>query len=169
MLEDLAMYKGDIDAGETIEGVLIFEIPETEASNVNNMVLSITVDGKSDYMQLQGGSMEMWTETVVDTEAVMDEMTPTDEGYVQETDEKSMQDAEYGYNDLAEEYMNAVEMENNSNGDSGASGGNVTVVGSNRNYEKRSVGLCTTDLFCILCRKNKAIFKMVMHIYMGRK
>lgn len=64
LLDDLSMYKGDIDAGETIEGVLIFEIPEAEATNVNDMLLSVSVDGESSSMQLQGGSMVTWTETV---------------------------------------------------------------------------------------------------------
>lgn len=64
LLDDLSMYKGDIDAGETIEGVLIFEIPEAEATNVNDMLLSVSVDGESSSMQLQGGSMVTLTETV---------------------------------------------------------------------------------------------------------
>lgn len=63
LLDDLSMYKGDIDAGETIEGVLIFEIPEAEATNVNDMLLSVSVDGESSSMQLQGGSMVTLTET----------------------------------------------------------------------------------------------------------
>lgn len=117
LLDDLSMYKGDLGAGETMEGVLIFEIPESEASNINDMVLSVTIDGESDYMQLNGGSMVMWTETAEDVQDT------------QETPEENLQDTEY--NDLAEEYMNALENENADDEDNG--GGNVTVVGSNSN------------------------------------
>ena len=128
LLDDLSMYKGELGAGETMEGVLIFEIPESEASNINDMVLSVTVDGESGYMQLNGGSMVMGTET-----AEGSSVTEATEESLDETEENEQ---EIEYNDLAEEYMNALEDENtdNSNVDSSESnGGNVTVVGSNSN------------------------------------
>lgn len=63
LLDDLSMYKGDVEAGETIHTVLIFEIPEDVAANTNDMVLSISVDGTKSSMQLQGGSTATWIET----------------------------------------------------------------------------------------------------------
>lgn len=131
LLNDLSMYKGEVGAGETVEGVLIFEIPEAEASDVNDLVLSITVDGESSSMQLQGGTV-MWTESVEETEEVFSaEDTLSEE---EEADESSQ---ESEYNDLAEEYMNALEAENagiNYNESSSVSDdGNVTIVGSQRN------------------------------------
>ena len=123
LLDDLSMYKGDLEAGETMEGVLIFEIPEAEASNVNDMVLSITVDGESSSMQLEGGSTVMWTETVEEAESEEDSIVTESIELDQNELDENPQDEEY--NDLAEEYMEALEAEN--------AGGNVTVVGSNRN------------------------------------
>ena len=135
LLNDLSMYKGEIEAGETIEGILIFEIPEEEAANVNDMILSITVDGESGSMQLQGGSTVMWTETVEDTEGGEENITTESTESEQEVSEEKRQDIEY--NDLAEEYMNALEAENagvSYNENSSVSDSeNVTVVGSQRN------------------------------------
>ena len=122
LLNDLSMYKEEIAAGETIEGVLIFEIPEAEASNVSDMVLSITVDGETSSMQLQGGSAEMWTE-MEETDSVDVVSETEDIQSEQEMFEDESQDSEY--NSLAEEYMEAIEAEN--------AGGNVTVIGSNSN------------------------------------
>lgn len=147
LLDDLSMYKGDIDAGETIDTVLIFEIPETAASNINDMVLSITVDNEVSSMQLQGGSGVSWTTT--DVEEVTDEdeigsvqenteTSSEGEGVDQESNDANTEDTEY--NDLAEEYMEALEAESagntyssNSSGTSDSTDGNVTVVGSKRN------------------------------------
>ena len=129
LLDDLSMYKGDVESGETIEGVLIFEIPESEASNVNDMVLSVAVDGTSSFMRLKGGSTVMWTETAEDS------FEPKDVEDIQDTLEENIQDTEY--NDLAEEYMNALENENSGisyeDEHADGNGGNVTVVGSNGN------------------------------------
>ena len=141
LLDDLSMYKGNLDAGETMEGVLIFEIPEAEASNVNDMVLSITVDGESNSMQLRGGSSVMWTENAepieVETELNSEQENLDNvlnsEDMNTESNDGSIEDS--AYNDLAEEYLNAVEAENaeSSNSDDFDTSGNVTVVGSNRN------------------------------------
>ncbi len=143
LLDDLSMYKGELDAGEIIDVVLIFEIPESEASDVNDMVLSITVDGESSSMQLQGGSGVMnnveknegQEENAFETE-YMDSVQESIDNELENTDFE--EDAEY--NDLAEEYMEALEAENAgllNNSDNNFSeentGGNVTVVGSNRN------------------------------------
>ena len=143
LLDDLSMYKGELDAGETMEGVLIFEIPEAEASNINDMVLSITIDGDVNSMQLRGGSSVMWTEeaepiemeTELNSEQEELDNTLNSEDMNLESDNENIEDSEY--NDLAEEYLNAIEAENAglsySNDSSNGSSGNVTVVGSNRN------------------------------------
>lgn len=132
LLDDLSMYKGDVEAGETIETILLFEIPETAASNINDMVLYITVGDEVNSMQLQGGSSVAWTETA--TEVEMDNV----EADVQEENQESSTEntVESEYNDLAEEYMNAIEAENAGmtyEEYTNSEGGNVTVVGSNRN------------------------------------
>jgi len=57
LLDDLSMYKGEIDAGATIDTVLIFEIPEAAVSDMGDMVLSITAGDGTDYMQLSGGTV----------------------------------------------------------------------------------------------------------------
>lgn len=142
LLDDLSMYKGDIDAGENIDTVLIFEIPEASASNVNDMVLSITVGDEVSSMQLQGGSSIISTDIGQDSMEESQENVDTDQNNmeeIQEETEENQQNSEY--NDLAEEYMEALEAENaglsyeendyDTSEESG--GGNVTVVGSNRN------------------------------------
>ena len=135
LLNDLSMYKRDVEAGETIEGVLIFEIPEAEASNIGDMVLSVSVDGESGSMQLQGGSMVMWTENVEEADGEEDGLAAEEIQSDQEEVENNQLNTEY--NDLAEEYLNALEAEEagvDYNEDSPVSdGGNVTVVGSQRN------------------------------------
>ena len=143
LLDDLSMFKGDIEAGETIDTVLIFEIPETEASSINDMILSVTVDEKSGSMQLSGGSSVMWTENVepIESEAELEAEQKNDNNDLNteeinlENNDEDINDSEY--NDLAEEYLNAIEIENaeldNSDNNTDKSGGNVTVVGSNRN------------------------------------
>ena len=145
LLDDLSMYKGDVDAGATIDTVLIFEIPESQASNISDMVLSITVGDEVSSMQLQGGSGVSWTTTNV--EEIVEEENMDSE---QESMDSNMEGEDTGlensnenvdgseYNDLAEEYLNAIEAENagllyeENNGESNE-GGNVTVVGSDRN------------------------------------
>ena len=139
LLDDLSMYKGELDAGEIMDGVLIFEIPEAEASTVDDPVLSITIDGKSSSMQLQGGSAVMWTETAEETDGEEDFMNSEQENMnVEDAEEESaemnVEDSEY--NDLAEEYLNALENENAGNSydeSTDSNDGNVTVVGSDRN------------------------------------
>ena len=140
LLDDLSMYKGDLDAGETIEGVLIFEIPESAASNINDMILSITVDGESSSMQLRGGSAVMWTETAEEAEGEEEFVDSEQENMSPDNTEEESIDVnaeESEYNDLAEEYLNALETENEGNhsddDNSDNDGSNVTVVGSNRN------------------------------------
>lgn len=134
LLDDLSMYKGDVEAGETIETILLFEIPEAAAANISDMVLSITVGDEVNSMQLQGGSGAVWTETATEVEKEQDNVgADVQENYLESNDENTVNSE---YNDLAEEYLNAIEAEN-----AGMSyeeyynseGGNVTVVGSNRN------------------------------------
>ena len=134
LLDDLSMYKGDVEAGETIETILLFEIPEAAASNISDMVLSITVGDEVNSMQLQGGSGAAWTETATDIDGEQDNVDADIQETNPESSDENTVDSEY--NDLAEEYLNAIEAEN-----AGMSyeeyynseGGNVTVVGSNRN------------------------------------
>ena len=111
LLDDLSMYKGDIDAGASIETVLIFEIPESAASELGNMVLSVTTDSGANSMQLRGGTV-MRTETAQPVEVEMEGGNNSEE------------------NDLTEEEFDIVETEGESQFDEG---GNVTVVGSNSN------------------------------------
>ena len=132
LLDDLSMYKGDIDAGATIDTVLIFEIPEAVASGISDMVLSITVGNEVSSMQLLGGSGVSWTTTNVESMDVSQDNV--DDG--QESADDDIENSEY--NDLAEEYLNALEAENagltyDGNYDESDEGGNVTVVGSSRN------------------------------------
>ena len=86
-------------------------------------------------MQLRGGSMVMWTETVEGAESGEDSLGTENMELEQETFEENQQGTEY--NDLAEEYMDALEAENagiSYNENSSASdSGNVTVVGSQIN------------------------------------
>ena len=94
LLDDLSMFKGDVEVGETINTVLIFEIPESAVANVNDMVLSITVDGETSSMQLLGGNMAMWTETAEEVGAI-EEAEREEEGAVETEYESSMpEDAE---------------------------------------------------------------------------
>lgn len=158
LLDDLSVYKGDIDAGAAVQTVLIFEIPETAASNISDMVLSITVNDEISYMQLSGGSEvidnNVNVEKNIDSESENEVFeTPIvdieQENTNKENDKREEQSNEPEYNDLAEEYMNAIEaggtgttyIEKDSNKTSGTgttyynnnseeSGGNVTVVGS---------------------------------------
>ena len=126
LLNDLSMYKGDLDAGESTEGVLVFEIPESEAAKAEDMVLTISVDGKSSSMQLKGGSGSIWTEQAEDVEEVegdLEDVMPEEVVIIEE----EVQGSES--NDLAQEYMDALEAMEAEN----SSTGNVTVVGSNRN------------------------------------
>ena len=135
LLDDLSMYKGNIEAGETIDTVLIFEIPETAASNINDMVLFITIDDEVSSMKLQGGNGVTWTETAepVDLDMNMEsEQDNTDNNLNGE----NLNESEY--NDLAEEYLNAIEAENagldyESNDNESDESGNITVVGSQSN------------------------------------
>lgn len=137
LLDDLSMYKGDLNAGETMEGVLIFEIPETEASYIEDMVLTITMDGNASSMQLSGGSSVMWTESPesleMETELETEQEITDSDSDIENMNSENTEDSEY--NDLAEEYLNAIEAENVglSNSDDSNTSGNVTVVGSNRN------------------------------------
>ena len=127
LLDDLSMYKGELEAGETIEGVLIFEIPESEATSMEDMVLSIMVDGESSSMQLRGGSTDVWTEDVEVSEDEVESVDNVFDDVENEVGEES---------DLAQEYMEALEAletENNSEEIENSSSGNITVVGSQRN------------------------------------
>ena len=134
LLDDLSMYKGDVEAGETIETILLFEIPEAAAANISDMVLSITVGDEVSSMQLQGGSGAVWTETATEVDGEQDNVDADIQETNQENSDENTVDSEY--NDLAEEYLNAIEAENagmSYEEYNNSEGGNVTVVGSNRN------------------------------------
>lgn len=111
LLDDLSMYKGDVDAGTTIDTVLVFEIPEGVASNINDMELSITIDGTINTMQLRGGTV-MRTETAEPVGFEMEDMNTSED------------------NGLVEEEFDVTETENEVHSEEG---GNVTVVGSDSN------------------------------------
>ena len=116
LLDDLSMYKGEIDAGATIDTVLIFEIPEAAVSDMGDMVLSITAGDGTDYMQLSGGTVTR-TETAepaADNEDDVDSEVNEEEAETESTDE------------MTEEKSDAME-ESESDGE-----GTVTVVGSDR-------------------------------------
>lgn len=108
LLDDLSMYKGDMDAGSVIETVLVFEVPEGVASNINDMELSVSVNDTVSTMQLRGGSVTR-TETAVPVEGEQEETNVSED------------------NGVAEENTDVMENDNEESDE----GGNVTVVGSN--------------------------------------
>lgn len=107
LLDDLSMYKGDIEAGAIVETVLVFEIPESAASNIGDMVLSVTTEDGTSSMQLRGGSVTQ-TETA------------------EPVDQESTDDSE----DSEQIEPEVTEPESE---DESGEGGNVTVVGSDSN------------------------------------
>lgn len=124
LLDDLSMYKGEIDAGATMDTVLIFEIPEAAAYDMGDMVLSITAGDGTDYMQLSGGTAA-WTENaepIEDEENVDSELDG--EGTEQSTTDEVTDDAEE--EEQMEEDSDVLE-ESESDDES-----TVTVVGSDR-------------------------------------
>lgn len=143
LLNDLSMYKGDLEAGETIETVLVFEIPQDQTQNVNDMELAITIGGDSSYMSMSG-SAHVSTDYQEGTEDVEEELdsvaeTDSDNADVEETEisEGETEDVEIQMqSDLAQEYMEALEaleegMEYEGSVDT--SNNNVTIVGSKKN------------------------------------
>lgn len=137
LLNDLSMYKGQLEANESVDTVLIFEIPQTEAGNTGDMTLAITIDGNTEYMSLNGnvlsnveGNVEQ--ETVEASESIEADSVVLEEsdGNLEEPDDNEE------ISDLAEEYMEALEALESGNvyeSSENSSSGNVTVVGSNRN------------------------------------
>ena len=102
LLDDLSMYKDEIDAGATIDTVLIFEVPETAVSNMGDMVLSITAGNGTDYMQLSEGTVAR-TETaepVDDNEGGVDSEVNEEEA---ETETESTDEITEENSDAAEE------------------------------------------------------------------
>lgn len=128
LLNDLSMYKGNVEAGAVVDTVLVFEIPESAASSVNDMVLTISVGDKVDSMRLTGSSGNTWTTTEVEESMEQEETGDVSEG-VEEIIEDNGE-----YNDLAQEYMDALESENSDVVyEDDNEGGNVTIVGSGTN------------------------------------
>ena len=109
LLDDLSMYKGDIEAGAIVDTVLVFEIPESVASNLGDMVLSVTTEDGTSSMRLRGGSV---TQTETAEPAVQESMDNSEDS---EQTETGSEDTE-------------PESENES-----GEGGNVTVIGSDSN------------------------------------
>ena len=109
LLDDLSMYKGDIEAGAIVDTVLVFEIPESVASNLGDMVLSVTTEDGTSSMQLRGGSV---TQTETAEPAVQESMDNSEDSEQTETESEDTE----------------PESENES-----GEGGNVTVVGSDSN------------------------------------
>lgn len=113
LLNDLSMYKDDIESGATVETVLVFEIPEDKVSNIGLMELNITIGDEVNTMLLQGGT------AVVNVEETVEE------------ENNSELAEEYEAALLAEEEAMENSQETESNETEESSGGNVTVVGSN--------------------------------------
>lgn len=109
LLDDLSMYKGDVDAGAVIETVLIFEIPESAASSLDEMVLSVTAGDGVSSMKLQGGSV-----------SISEVAQPID----------LEQDVEEEHGDFVEEDSDILQTESENESDES---GSVTVVGSDSN------------------------------------
>ena len=110
--DDLSMYKADVDAGAVIETVLIFEIPESVPSNnIGEMVLSITTGNGVSSMKLEGGTIAITEETQLSD--------------LEQEGEENFEDSS-----SSEGTFDEIQTENEDESDEG---GNVTVVGSNRN------------------------------------
>lgn len=88
LLEDLSMYKGNLEAGEAIEGVLIFEIPVDDSASIDGMDLVITMGETNTWMKLEEGSgvEAVATDLVVEEEPVVWEESNSSES-AQGTDE----------------------------------------------------------------------------------
>jgi len=113
LLNDLSMYKGDVESGATMETVLVFEVPQEKVASVDKMELSITIGDEVNTMLLQGGN------SLVNVSEEIKEETGSD---LAEEYEAALQAEEEAMN-------NAVEMDEEETEES--SGGNVTTVGSN--------------------------------------
>lgn len=111
LLDDLSMYVGDIDAGTSVETVLVFEIPESEASTIGEMTLTVTTADSTGNMALHGGAVSR-TETAQSVDLEMEDTNDSED------------------NDLMEEEVDIIETEEETESDES---GNVTVVGSNSN------------------------------------
>ena len=131
LLDDLSMYKGDVGAGETIETVLVFEVPQEYAQNTEGMELAITIGGSSSTMSLSGNASNMSVfeqdNTVVEADTDVEAFEDTEEV---ETEDVTANEQGETQSDLAQEYMEALEA---LEGTEDSNSGNVTVVGSNRN------------------------------------
>lgn len=115
LLDDLSMYIGDIDAKTSVETVLVFEIPESEASSIGEMTLNVTTTDGTGNMQLRGGTVSR-TETAQSVESEMEDTNDSEE------------------NDLMEEEFDITETEDEIEDEAESDeSGNVTVVGSNSN------------------------------------
>lgn len=53
LLDDLSMYKGDIEAGATVNTVLVFEIPQEQAEGLGSLNMTIRTEDISGTMLLQ--------------------------------------------------------------------------------------------------------------------
>ena len=137
LLNDLSMYKGDLEGGESVETVLIFEIPQSAAGSIGDMTLAITIDGNTEYMSLAGNvssdvNVDAWQEEMTEDEDAMDAVDNENEEDATAVKDEGGEET----SDLADEYMEALEaMESGTiyEGTVNSTSGNVTVVGSNRN------------------------------------
>lgn len=120
LLNDLSMYKGELEAEQTEEMVLIFEIPES-VETIDSLELSITAGEKTGTMLLSGNVTNTYTSWENGEEA-------------EEPEEEILLEN----SPLAEEYMNALEAEENSGilemeeNEEIQEEENVTVVGSRK-------------------------------------
>lgn len=113
LLNDLSMYKGDIEAGSSVDTVLIFEIPETESTEIGEMLLSITTLDEMHSMRLEGSSSEPAEESNPDEETneILREDVLEIGSQTGNSTQTQDEETEEEYNDLAEEYLNALEAE----------------------------------------------------------
>ena len=106
LLNDLTMYRDEMESGETVETVLVFEVPQESVSSIDKMELVITVGDEINTMLLRGETGSVST--------------------IQKVEETT---------DLAEEYEAALLEEEAAfeemDFEEESTGGNVTVVGSN--------------------------------------
>lgn len=72
LLDDLTTYRGSMEAGETKELIILFEISEDMLSDLGSMELVMENEGQRSRMPLEGGSMVVNTLSQEITEEVLE-------------------------------------------------------------------------------------------------
>lgn len=78
LLEDLSMFKGSLEAGQAVEGVLIFETTIEMANSIDGMELIITMGDQNIWMLLEAGTGTQDLQTTA--EVILDESTVIEAG-----------------------------------------------------------------------------------------